>query len=56
MKNNFKIININGVPYLPAFDKALRSPTLTCTDCLCRASCAFVDDLYNTAGDCLADK
>lgn len=29
---------------------------LTCFDCLCRSECYWVDDLYNTDGDCLALK
>ena len=30
--------------------------TLTCYNCFQREVCAFVDDPYNTQGDCLADK
>jgi hypothetical protein len=26
---------------------------LTCDTCLCRKECEFVDDPYNTNGDCL---
>ena len=29
---------------------------LTCFDCECREECPFVDDWYNTYGDCLALK
>jgi len=29
---------------------------LTCYGCIARNSCRFVDDLYNTGGDCLAEK
>jgi hypothetical protein len=30
--------------------------TLTCKDCSERSTCKFVDDWYNTDGDCLAYK
>jgi hypothetical protein len=30
--------------------------TLTCYHCASRDVCAFVDDPYNTEGDCLASK
>lgn len=30
--------------------------TLTCNRCYSRKTCTFVDDPYNTDGDCLADK
>ncbi len=47
-----------------AYDQALRvasalvvdSDPLTCEHCDRRASCPFVDDPYNTGGDCLANK
>jgi len=29
---------------------------LTCYECSCRKECPFVDDWYNTDGDCLAMK
>jgi len=30
--------------------------SLTCFNCADRETCPFVDDLFNTDGDCLADK
>lgn len=30
--------------------------TLTCYNCVSRNACAYVDDPYNTQGDCLAYK
>ncbi len=39
---------------LHVFDPAPES--LTCFRCADRAECPFVDDLYNTDGDCLASK
>ena len=29
---------------------------LTCFDCECRDECLYVDDAYNTDGDCIASK
>lgn len=30
--------------------------TLTCFSCIARSTCVYVDDPYNTQGDCLANK
>ena len=34
----------------------IREDELTCFTCECRKDCDFVDDPYNTDGDCLALK
>ena len=36
--------------------KRLDPRYLTCYDCPDREECEFADDLYNTYGDCLAEK
>lgn len=34
----------------------IRMDELTCYKCECRCECEYVDDPYNTDGDCLAMK
>lgn len=38
------------------FYKSIPAEDFTCYECNDRITCAFVDDLYNTEGDCLAMK
>ena len=40
----------------PPPSEPVRPEDLTCHECPCRGTCEFVDDLYNTNGDCLAEK
>lgn len=37
-------------------DFGLEDKTLTCDECACFAVCPWAFDLYNTDGDCLAEK
>ena len=55
-----KILKEGGTPLseedLKAINEDYPLETLTCYKCTQRDTCKYVDDLYNTNGDCLADK
>ena len=38
------------------WDEPITLQELTCFECDARKTCEYVDDLYNTDGDCLAFK
>ena len=55
-----KITKECGMPLTEEEMKAINEDypleSLTCYRCAQRGTCKYVDDLYNTYGDCLADK
>ena len=48
--------NFVGPPNIREFLASIEDQDLTCFQCPDRSSCVFVDDLYNTNGDCLANQ
>jgi hypothetical protein len=51
-----QLASIRAQALIDANQQLRRDPAFTCDGCSERKRCPFVYDLYNTDGDCLAEK
>ena len=53
---DFPVCNCTGEYGCEECNPSPKLEDLTCFDCPSRNDCKYVDDFYNTNGDCLAEK